>query len=165
VADIENPDPLAAKTEMMFMVHCDAPGVERTARRFPAWKGTNTWAVRLTITLSVKRADRRPGALPGRHPRRLHPAANRMAWRVTQGAIDLIDADGRTHAGPCQRVSGPPDDLQAELDDLTARIMQLAKTLFRSDNEFVIDVLDVRPCVRTGLRSAQSVLLHQGARG
>jgi hypothetical protein len=27
VADIENPDPLAAKTEMI-MVHCDAPGVE-----------------------------------------------------------------------------------------------------------------------------------------
>jgi hypothetical protein len=56
VADIENPDPLAAKTEMMFMVHCDAPGVERNCPSFSGMKGTNTWAVRLTITLSVKRS-------------------------------------------------------------------------------------------------------------
>ena len=59
-----------------------------------------------------------------------------------------------------------PDDLQAELDELTARIMQLAKTPFGTDKQFIIDVLDARAhASELALRAAQSALLHQGARG
>ena len=56
--------------------------------------------------------------------------------------------------------------MQAELDDLTARIMQLAKTPFGTDKAFLIDVLDARAhASELALRAAQSALLHQGARG
>jgi hypothetical protein len=40
--------------------------------------------------------------------------------------------------------------------------MQLAKRRFASDNEFVIDVLDVRAHVRAGFALGPVSLLHQG---
>ena len=59
-----------------------------------------------------------------------------------------------------------PDDLQAELDELTARIMELAETPFGTDKAFLIDVLDARShASELALRAAQSALLHQGERG
>ena len=89
-----------------------------------------------------------------------------MGLGVTQGAIDSMWQVERTLGHVNEYLDDRPDDLQAELDDLTARILALAKTPFRSDNEFVIDVLDVRAhASELALRAAQSALLHQGARG
>jgi hypothetical protein len=89
-------DPLAAKTEMMFMVHCDAPGVELRNPSFSGM-GTNTWAVRLTNYFVGEAQLIADGALLHRpHPRRLHPAANRHGLGVTQGAIDSMWTVERT---------------------------------------------------------------------
>ena len=58
------------------------------------------------------------------------------------------------------------DALQAELDALTARVMQLAQTPFDTSTDFFIDVLDARAHgAELCLRAAQSALMHQGARG
>ena len=59
-----------------------------------------------------------------------------------------------------------PQTLQAELDALTQRVMQLAETPFDKRTEFFIDVLDARAHgAELCLRAAQSALMHQGARG
>ena len=59
-----------------------------------------------------------------------------------------------------------PDALQAELDELSARVMKLAETPFDTSKEFFIDVLDARAHgAELCLRAAQSALMHQGARG
>ncbi len=169
VADIENPDPLAAKTEMMFMVYCDAPGVElRNCPSFSGMEGTNTWAVRLTNYFVGEAQLIADPVRPfiGRIRAAFILLQTGMGLGVTQGAIDSMWTVERTLGHVNEFLDDRPDDLQAELDDLTARIMQLAKTPFRSDNEFVIDVLDVRAhASELALRSAQSALLHQGARG
>ena len=53
-----------------------------------------------------------------------------------------------------------------ELDELKARIMELAKTPYAIDDDYLFNVLDVRAhASEIALRAAQSALLHQGARG
>lgn len=169
VADIETLDPTAPKTEMMFMVHCDAPGVElRNCPSFSAMEGTNTWAVRLTDYFV---GDAQLIADPvrpfiGRIRAAFILLQTGMGLGVAQGAIDSMWTVERQLGHVNEFLDDRPDDLQAELDDLTARIMALAQTPFRSDTEFVIDVLDVRAhASELALRAAQSALLHQGARG
>ena len=169
VADIENLDASAPKTEMMFMVHCDAPGVElRNCPSFSAMEGTNTWAVRLTNYFVGEAQLIADPVRPfiGRIRCAFILLQTGMGLGVAQGAIDSMWKVERTLGHVNEFLDDRPDDLQAELDDLTARIMALAKTPFRSDNEFVIDVLDVRAhASELALRAAQSALLHQGARG
>ena len=169
VADIENNNPTVPKTEVMFMVHCDAPGVElRNCPSFSAMEGTNTWAVRLTNYFVGEAQLIADPVRPfiGRIRAAFILLQTGMGLGVTQGAIDSMWTVERTLGHVNEFLDDRPDDLQAELDDLTARIMALAQTPFRQDNEFVIDVLDVRAhASELALRSAQSALLHQGARG
>ena len=89
-----------------------------------------------------------------------------MALGVTQGAIDSMWAveDQLGHVN--EFLDERPADLQAELDALEARVMQLAQTPFDPSPAFFIDVLDARAHgAELSLRAAQSALLHQGARG
>ena len=159
----------ASKTEVMFLVHCDAPGVElRNCPSFSAMEGTNTWAVRLTdyfVGAAQLIADPvRP--FIGRIRAAFILLQTGMGLGVAQGAIDSMWTVERQLGHVNEFLDDRPDDLQAELDDLTARIMQLAKTPFGSNKEFLIDVLDVRAhASELALRAAQSALLHQGARG
>ena len=168
VADVESTDG-AAKTEIMFMVRCDAPGVElRNCPSFSAMEGTNTWAVRLTdyfVGANELIADPvRP--FIGRIRAAFILLQTGMGLGVAQGAIDSMWKVERTLGHVNEFLEDRPDDLQAELDELTARIMVLGKTPFESDKKFLIDVLDARAhASELALRAAQSALLHQGARG
>ena len=168
VADVESAEG-AAKTELMFLIRCDAPGVElRDCPSFSAMEGTNTWAVRLTdyfVGPDLLIADPvRP--FIGRIRAAFILLQTGMGLGVAQGAIDSMWKVERTLGHVNEFLDDRPDNLQSELDDLTARIMALAKTPFGSDREFLIDVLDVRAhASELALRAAQSALLHQGARG
>ena len=159
----------AVPSEVMFMVHCDAPGVElRQCPSFSAMEGTNTWAVRLTdyfVGPDQLIADPvRP--FIGRIRGAFVLLQTGMGLGVAQGAIDSMWTVERQLGHVNEFLDDRPDDLQAELDALTARIMVLAKTPFATDNDFIIDVLDVRAhASELALRAAQSALLHQGARG
>ena len=65
-----------------------------------------------------------------------------------------------------QYLEDRPDELQQELDDLTDNIMELSKTPYDDSKEYFIRVLDARlHTSELALRSAQSALMHQGARG
>ena len=159
----------AESSEIMFLVRCDAPGVElRNCPSFSAMEGTNTWAVRLTnyfVGSDLMIADPvRP--FIGRIRAAFILLQTGMGLGVAQGAIDSMWTVERQLGHVNEFLDDRPDDLQAELDDLTARIMQLAKTPFGTDKAFLIDVLDARAhASELALRAAQSALLHQGARG
>ncbi len=158
-----------AGREVMFLLRCDAPGVElRECPSFSAMEGTGTYGLRLKdvfIGADELMAD----------PARPFIARIRaafvmlqcgMAVGVAQGAIDSMWAVEAQLGHVNQFLEDRPDALQAELDALTARVMQLAETPFNSSVEFFIDVLDARAHgAELGLRAAQSALLHQGARG
>jgi alkylation response protein AidB-like acyl-CoA dehydrogenase len=157
------------KSEVMFLIRCDAPGVElRNCPSFSAMEGTNTWAVRLTdYFVGAKEIIADPvRPFIGRIRAAFILLQTGMGLGVAQGAIDSMWTVERQLGHVNEFLDDRPDDLQAELDDLTARIMQLAKTPFGTDKQFIIDVLDARAhASELALRAAQSALLHQGARG
>jgi hypothetical protein len=158
-----------ASREVMFLLRCNAPGVElRECPSFSAMEGTGTYGVRLKdhfIGADTIMAD----------PAKPYIARIRaafvmlqcgMAVGITQGAIDSMWAVESQLGHVNQFLEDRPDSLQAELDELTRRVMVLAETPFEGSNEFFIDVLDARAHgAELCLRAAQSALMHQGARG
>ena len=169
VAAVEGDAADAKPREIMFIVRCDAPGVElRNCPSFSAMEGTNTWAVRLTdhvIGADELIADPvRP--FIGRIRAAFVLLQCGMGLGVAQGAIDSMWTVERQLGHVNEYLDDRPDDLQNELDALTERTMVLARTPFSTDPPFLIDVLDVRAhASELALRAAQSALLHQGARG
>jgi hypothetical protein len=163
-------DPAAdAPSEVMFLLRCDAPGLElRNCPSFSAMEGTNTWAVRCT-DMFVPDAD-----VIG-HPAKPLIARIRAGFillqcgfglGVAQGAIDAMwrvePALGHVNCYLDDR----PDALQAELDALWTQVEILARTPFDASNDYFISVLDARAhASELALRAAQSSLLHAGARG
>ena len=166
---VEDTAAAAAPNEIMFIVRCDAPGVElRDCPSFSAMEGTNTWAVRLTdhfIGADTLLADPvRP--FIGRIRAAFILLQCGMGLGVAQGAVDSMWTVERQLGHVNEFLDDRPDELQSELDALTERTMALARTPFGSDTAFLIDVLDVRAhASELALRAAQSALLHQGARG
>ncbi len=170
VADVEDSAAeTATKSEVMFIVHCNAPGVElRNCPSFSAMEGTNTWAVRLTnYFVGPKDLIAHPvRPFIGRIRAAFILLQTGMGLGVVQGAIDSMWKVERQLGHVNEFLEDRPDELQAELDDLNARIMALAATPYSQDKEFLIDVLDARAHTsELALRAAQSALLHQGARG
>jgi hypothetical protein len=155
--------------ELMFMLRCDAVGVElRECPSFSGMEGTGTYALRLNdvfIGADDVIADPAKPTIP-----RIRAAFVMlqcgMAVGVTQGAIDSIWAVEGQLGHVNQFLEDRPDTLQAELDALTERVMVLARTPFDTSTEFFINVLDARAHgAELCLRAAQSALMHQGARG
>lgn len=155
--------------ELMFLLHCDAPGVElRECPSFSAMEGTGTYALRLKDVFVGADDTMADPAKP--YIARIRAAFVMlqcgMAVGVTQGAIDAMWAVEAPLGHVNQFLEDRPDALQAELDALTARVMKLAETPFDASVDFFIDVLDARAHgAELCLRAAQSALLHQGARG
>ena len=161
--------PGEATREIMFMLPCDAAGVElRNCPSFSAMEGTNTWALRCSDVFIGSEhlvAD----------PARPFIAKIRGAFillqtgfglGVAQGAIDSMWRVEPQLGHVNRYLEDRPDELQGELDALTARIELLCRTPLATDREYLIDVLDVRAhASELALRAAQSALLHAGARG
>ncbi|WP_439589324.1 acyl-CoA dehydrogenase family protein [Hydrogenophaga sp.] len=158
-----------AGREVMFLLRCDAPGVElRECPSFSAMEGTGTYALRLKDVFIG--ADEIMAAPAKPYIARIRAAFVMlqcgMAVGVAQGAIDSMWAVEAQLGHVNQFLEDRPDALQAELDTLTARVMRLAETPFDASVDFFIDVLDARAHgAELCLRAAQSALLHQGARG
>ena len=163
--DVEN----AASRDLMFLLDCNASGVElKHCPTFSAMEGTSTWSVRLTDCLIDHDHVIADPAQPfiGRIRASFILLQTGMGLGVAQGSIDSMwqVEDQLGHVN--QFLDDRPDALQAELDDLTARIETLASTPYQSGNAYLIDVLDARVhASELALRAAQSALLHHGARG
>ena len=155
--------------ELMFLLRCDAPGVElRDCPSFSAMEGTGTWALRLKDHFVGAPDIIADPAKP--YIARIRAAFVMlqcgMAVGITQGAIDSMWAVEAQLGHVNQFLEDRPDTLQAELDGLTARVKALAATPFDTSTDFFIDVLDARAHgAELCLRAAQSALMHQGARG
>ena len=166
IATIQGGD---SEAELMFLLRCDAPGVTlRECPNFSGMEGTATYALHLT---SYFVPDEDVIANPAK------PLIRRiragfvllqcgMAAGVVQGAIDSIWAVESQLGHVNQYLEDRPASLQAELDGLLARVLDLARTPFDDSDAFFVNVLDVRAHgAELSLRAAQSALLHQGARG
>ena len=153
----------------MFLLRCDVPGVTlRECPNFSGMEGTATYALHLK-SYFVPHED--VIANPAK------PLIRRiragfvllqcgMAAGVVQGAIDSMWAVEGQLGHVNQYLEDRPAALQAELDGLLARILDLACTPFDDTDAFFVNVLDVRAHgAELSLRAAQSALLHQGARG
>jgi alkylation response protein AidB-like acyl-CoA dehydrogenase len=155
--------------DVMFLLRCDAPGVElRDCPSFSAMEGTGTWGLRLKDCFiaadEVMAEPAKPWVVGIRAAFVMLQCG--MAFGLVQGAIDSMRVVEPQLGHVNQYLDERPDDLQAELDALTARVMVLARTPFDSSKEFFIDVADARAHgAELSLRAAQSALLHQGARG
>jgi alkylation response protein AidB-like acyl-CoA dehydrogenase len=168
IASVQVPDGAPAQ-ELMFLLRCDAPGVTlRECPSFSAMEGTGTYGLQLTdlfVGASDILADPAKPTIA-----RIRGAFVMlqcgMALGVTQGAIDSIWSVEAQLGHVNEFLDDRPNNLQAELDALSERVMQLAHTPFDASNDFFIDVLDARAQgAELCLRAAQSALLHQGARG
>jgi alkylation response protein AidB-like acyl-CoA dehydrogenase len=155
--------------ELMFLLACDAPGVElRNCPSFSAMEGTNTWAIRCTDVFIGADAVLADPAKP--YIARIRGAfillQTGFGLGVAQGAIDSMWRVEAQLGHVNRYLEDRPDDLQDELDALTARIEVLAQDPFNTERDNLINVLDVRAhASELALRAAQSALLHAGARG
>ena len=155
--------------EVMFMVPCNDPAIElRECPSFAGMEGTGTWGVRFTDF--IVGADRviadpvRPFLDKVRASFILLQVG--MGLGVTQGAIDTMWDVEQQLGHVNQFLEDRPPNLQAELDALTERTFALARMTSEGVKAPLLDVLDVRAhASELALRSAQSALLHQGARG
>jgi alkylation response protein AidB-like acyl-CoA dehydrogenase len=155
--------------ELMLLLPCDAPGVElRDCPSFSAMEGTNTWAIRCTDVFIGRDQILADPAKP--YIARIRGAfillQTGFGLGVAQGAIDSMWRVEPQLGHVNRYLEDRPDDLQDELDALTARIELLAQDPFNTEREHLINVLDVRAhASELALRAAQSALLHAGARG
>jgi alkylation response protein AidB-like acyl-CoA dehydrogenase len=162
-------DPEGDARELMFLLPCDAPGVElRDCPSFSAMEGTNTWAIRCTDVFIGADAVLADPAKP--YIARIRGAfillQTGFGLGVAQGAIDSMWRVEPQLGHVNAFLEDRPDELQDELDALTARIALLAQDPFNTEREHFINVLDVRAhASELALRAAQSALLHAGARG
>ena len=168
IAEVQGSDDTSSH-ELMFLARCNRPGLElRNCPSFSAMEGTGTFGLRFKDYFVGA-----PDIIA--HPARPYIARIRgafvmlqcgMGLGVTQGAIDSIRDVERQLGHVNQFLDNRPDALQAELDAVQERAMQLAKTPFDASSEFFSAVLSVRADIsELCLRAAQSALLHQGARG
>ena len=168
LAGVEGPDGTVVR-EIMFLLRCDAPGVElRNCPSFSAMEGTNTWAIRCTDVFIGSDALIADPAKPwvGRVRAGFILLQTGFGLGVTQGAIDAMWRVEPALGHVNQYLDDRPDELQAELDGLWARIEALALTPFEPGNDYFISVLDARAhASELALRAAQSSLMHSGARG
>lgn len=155
--------------ELMFLARCNAPGLEmRNCPSFSAMEGTGTFGLRFKDYFVGAPDIIANPAKPyiGRIRGAFVMLQCGMALGVTQGAIDSMGDVEKQLGHVNQFLDDRPDTLQAELDTLQERVMQLAKTPFDASSEFFSAVLSARAnASELCLRAAQSALLHQGARG
>ncbi|MEO7336808.1 MAG: acyl-CoA dehydrogenase family protein [Caldimonas sp.] len=168
VAQVETPAGEPAR-EIMFIVRCDGQGVDlRSCPSFSAMEGTTPWSVRLTDAFIGADAMVADPVRPfiGRIRAAFVLLQVGMGLGVAQGAIDSMRDVERQLGHVNQFLEDRPDDLQCELDALQARTLDLAQTPYAPQQDYLIDVLDVRAhASELSLRAAQSALLHAGARG
>lgn len=82
---------------------------------------------------------------------------------IIAGAIDDIKQGTAVSNAFLEDQAG---GLQWELDKLTKKVLTLAKTPFKTDDDFFLDVLNVREQgALLALKATSAALLHQGARG
>ncbi|WP_020190360.1 acyl-CoA dehydrogenase family protein [Pseudomonas putida] len=167
IAKIETSDG-STPHEIMFLLDLDQTVDLGACPEFSGMEGTSTWKVQLQdffVGYDNLIADpARPFIARIRSAFVLLQAG--MATGLVEGSIDSIREVEPVLGHVNHFLHDRADQLQAELDELNARVAIMAKTPFDDSKDFFINVLDAR-CqgAELALRATQSALLHQGARG
>lgn len=169
IAAVLSDDGQPAGHELMFLLETDDPAVELLpCPDFSGMDGTGTHALRLKdYRVDASRLIADP-ARPfiGRIRAAFVMLQCGIAAGVVQGAIDSMRAVEPTLGHVNEYLDDRPEALQAELDALLQRVMQLSRTPYERSDAFFLEVLEARAHgAELALRAAQSALLHQGARG
>lgn len=154
--------------EIMFLLRCTDDVVLRPCPEFSGMEGTSTWGLRLDDYFVGEDALIADPAKPFIARVRAAFILLQTGWAlgVTQGSIESMLEVEPLLGHVNQFLNDRPDDMQAELDDLSQRIQTLALTPFDGSTDYVLSVLDARAqSAELSLRASQSALLHQGARG
>ena len=154
--------------EIMFLLRFTDDVVLRQCPEFSGMEGTSTWGVRLENHFVGEENLIADPAQP--FIARIRGAfillQCGMAMGVVQGAIDSMLEVEPLLGHVNKFLHDRPDQLQAEYDELGARIFKLAETPYDRSKDYLLDVLDTRAAgAELSLRATQSALLHQGARG
>ena len=154
--------------EIMFLLRCTNDVVLRPCPEFSGMEGTSTWGLRLEDYFVGEDALIADPAKPFIARVRAAFILLQTGWAlgVTQGSIESMLEVEPLLGHVNKFLNDRPDDMQAELDDLSQRIQTLALTPFDGSTDYVLSVLDARAqSAELSLRASQSALLHQGARG
>ena len=154
--------------EIMFLLDLDDRASLRECPTFSGMEGTSTWAIELSdyfvghdqiiadpVRPFLKKV--RPGFVL---------LQTGFGLGVTQGAVDSMLEVEESLGHVNQFLHDRPSEVQAELDELKAKVHRLGREVFGGSPDILIDILDARAQVsELSLRATQSALLHQGARG
>ncbi len=154
--------------EIMFLLRCTDDVVLIPCPEFSGMEGTSTWGLRLDDYFVGEDALIADPAKPFIARVRAAFILLQTGWAlgVTQGSIESMLEVEPLLGHVNKFLNDRPDDMQAELDDLSQRIQTLALTPFDGSTDYVLSVLDARAqSAELSLRASQSALLHQGARG
>ena len=154
--------------EIMFLLRCTDDVVLRPCPEFSGMEGTSTCGLRLDDYFVGEDALIADPAKPFIARVRAAFILLQTGWAlgVTQGSIESMLEVEPLLGHVNKFLNDRPDDMQAELDDLSQRIQTLALTPFDGSTDYVLSVLDARAqSAELSLRASQSALLHQGARG
>lgn len=154
--------------EIMFLLRCTEDVVLRPCPEFSGMEGTSTWGVRLNDYFVGEDKLIADPARPfiARIKAAFILLQSGMALGVSQGAIDSMREVEPLLGYVNEFLHDRPDELQGEFDDLATRISKLALSPYDGSKDYLLDVLDARAQgAELALRSSQSALLHQGARG
>lgn len=154
--------------EIMFLLRCTDEVVLRQCPEFSGMEGTSTWGIRLEDYFVNEDALIADPAKPFIARVRAAFVLLQTGWAlgVTQGSIESMLEVEPLLGHVNKFLNDRPDEMQAELDDLSQRIQTLALTPYDGSTDYVISVLDARAqSAELVLRASQSALLHQGARG
>ncbi|MDM1754556.1 acyl-CoA/acyl-ACP dehydrogenase [Acinetobacter towneri] len=168
IATVESDDPQQAPYEIMFLLDLDERVKLSQCPEFSGMEGTSTWRINLDgYVVSPEQliaVPAKPFIQSVKHAFVLLQAG--MASGLIAGSIDSILEVRQPLGHVNQFLEDSAEQLQAELDDLLARVMELAKQPLTAPADAFLDVLDARAEGATlALRATQSALLHQGARG
>ena len=153
--------------EIMFLLQCDRAEL-RPCPHFSGMEGTSTWGLRLDEYFVGQNDLIADPARPfiGRIRAAFILLQCGMGLGVAEGSLDSMVAVEETLGHVNQFLDDRPGQISAELAELRARVMELAKTPYDGSNDYLIDVLDARAQTsELALRASQSALMHQGARG
>lgn len=154
--------------EIMFLLDLDDRASLRECPTFSGMEGTSTWAIELSDYFvghdQIIADPVRPFL------KKVRPAfvllQTGFGLGVTQGAIDSMLEVEESLGHVNQFLHDRPNEVQAELDELKAKVHRLGREVFSGSLDILIDILDARAQVsELSLRATQSALLHQGARG
>jgi len=154
--------------EIMFLLDLDERAELKACPEFSAMEGTSTWRIQLDNYFvgedSMIADPARPFIARIRAAFVLLQAG--MATGIVQGSLDSMREVEPVLGHVNRFLHDRPDEIQAEFEELGARIMKLAQSPFDGSKDFLLDVLDARTQgAELALRASQSALLHQGARG